>query len=81
MRERKQPKVKRRLLNERLELLEERTLPTTFTVSNLNDSGAGSLRQAIIDANTAAGADTIVFNTVALTGPGPITAKECVCGT
>jgi hypothetical protein len=34
----------------------------TFTVTNTNDSGAGSLRQAIIDANTAAGADTIAFN-------------------
>ena len=33
----------------------------TFTVTNLNDSGAGSLRQAVIDANAAAGADTINF--------------------
>ena len=33
----------------------------TFTVTNTSDSGAGSLRQAVIDANTAAGADTIVF--------------------
>jgi parallel beta-helix repeat protein len=33
----------------------------TFTVTNLNDAGAGSLRQAILDANTAAGADTITF--------------------
>lgn len=33
-----------------------------FTVSNLNDSGAGSLRQAIDDANTAVGADTITFS-------------------
>ncbi|MBX3531075.1 MAG: right-handed parallel beta-helix repeat-containing protein, partial [Rhizobiaceae bacterium] len=33
-----------------------------FTVSNTNDSGAGSLRQAVIDANTAAGADTIQFD-------------------
>jgi len=32
---------------------------TTFTVSNTNDSGAGSLRQAILDANEHAGADTI----------------------
>ena len=33
----------------------------TFTVTNLNDSGPGSLRQAILDANAAAGDDTIVF--------------------
>lgn len=33
----------------------------TFTVSNTNDSGAGSLRQAIIEANNNAGADTIEF--------------------
>ena len=34
----------------------------TFTVTNTNDSGAGSLRQAILDANANAGADLIVFN-------------------
>lgn len=34
----------------------------TFTVTNTNDSGAGSLRQAITDANNNAGADTINFN-------------------
>jgi hypothetical protein len=34
----------------------------TFTVTNTNDSGAGSLRQAILDANGAAGADTVEFN-------------------
>jgi len=33
----------------------------TLTVTNLNDSGAGSLRQAVIDANAAAGADAITF--------------------
>jgi predicted outer membrane repeat protein len=33
-----------------------------FAVTNINDAGAGSLRQAIIDANGAAGADTITFN-------------------
>jgi hypothetical protein len=34
---------------------------STFTVLNTNDSGPGSLRQAILDANGAAGADTIAF--------------------
>jgi len=34
----------------------------TFTVTNTNDSGPGSLRQAILDANATAGADTIAFN-------------------
>ena len=33
----------------------------TFTVTNTNDAGAGSFRQAIIDANIAAGADWILF--------------------
>jgi hypothetical protein len=37
-------------------------LLATFTVTNVNDSGAGSLRQAILDANALAGADTITFN-------------------
>ncbi len=37
-------------------------LLATYTVTNTNDSGAGSLRQAIIDANANAGTDTIVFN-------------------
>ena len=45
-----------------LERLEERRLLATFTVQNVNDSGAGSFRQAILDANTTAGADTIAFN-------------------
>ncbi len=35
---------------------------TTFTVTNTSDSGAGSLRQAITDANANAGADTVDFN-------------------
>ncbi|MCW5623605.1 MAG: DUF4347 domain-containing protein, partial [Burkholderiales bacterium] len=32
-----------------------------YTVTNTNDSGAGSLRQAILDANASAGLDTISF--------------------
>jgi len=34
----------------------------TFTVTNLDDAGPGSLRQAILDANSSAGADTITFS-------------------
>lgn len=33
-----------------------------YTVSNSNDTGAGSLRQAITDANGSAGRDTIIFD-------------------
>jgi hypothetical protein len=45
----------------------------TFTVSSLADSGAGSLRDAIAQANTAPGADTVQFEpgltgTIALAG-------------
>jgi parallel beta-helix repeat protein len=38
------------------------TVQSCLTVVNTNDSGLGSLRQAIICANAAAGADTISFN-------------------
>ncbi len=34
----------------------------TFTVTNTNNTGVGSLRQAILDATAAAGSDTIVFD-------------------
>jgi hypothetical protein len=33
----------------------------TFTVTNLNDDGAGSLRQAILDANASPGLDQVLF--------------------
>jgi hypothetical protein len=33
----------------------------TFTVDNLDDAGAGSLRQAVLDANAAGGPDDIAF--------------------
>lgn len=44
----------------RCELLEDRTTPAvqTFTVANLNDTGAGSLRAAITSANGVAAPDT-----------------------
>ena len=37
-------------------------MAATFTVTTTADSGAGSLRQAILDANANAGLDTIAFN-------------------
>ncbi|MEM7221161.1 MAG: DUF4347 domain-containing protein, partial [Pseudomonadota bacterium] len=46
----------------------------TFDVSNLNDSGAGSLRQAIANANSASGSHTITFSvagTISLTSALP----------
>jgi hypothetical protein len=49
----------------RLETLEDRLAPATFTVTNTDDSGTGSLRQAITDANNTAntgGPDEIRFN-------------------
>lgn len=42
----------------------------TFTVTNTNDSGAGSFRRAIEDANNTPGADTINFD---IPGAGPHT--------
>ena len=38
------------------------TALAAITVTNTNDTGAGSLRQAIIEANTTPGLDSIVFN-------------------
>ncbi len=55
------PPAQRRSFVPRLDMLEDRTLPSTFTVLNLLDSGAGSLRSAIEAANTNPGADDIRF--------------------
>ncbi len=43
-----------------------------FTVTNTNDAGAGSLRQAILDANANPGTDLIAFN---IPGAGPHTIQ------
>ena len=46
----------------------------TYTVTNINDSGAGSFRQAILDANANSGADFIDFSvtgTIALSTDFP----------
>ena len=52
------------------------SLAATFTVTNTNDAGPGSLRQAVLDANALSGADEILFDssvtgTLALTS-GPL---------
>ncbi len=39
-----------------------KSILATFSVTNTDDSGAGSLRQAILDANANPGTDTITFN-------------------
>jgi hypothetical protein len=46
---------------------EGRRLLVTFTVTNTDDSGLGSLRQAILDASAATGPHTIAFD---IPGPG-----------
>ena len=51
-----------RTLRPMIEVMEDRVLLATFTVTNNADSGPGSLRQAILNANTAPGKDTINFN-------------------
>src|SRR4051812_2959067 len=46
----------------RFDWLEDRTLLAAFVVSNTDDSGPGSLRQAILDANADTGSDVIDFD-------------------
>jgi hypothetical protein len=56
------PSSRRRLI---LETLEDRTVPAVFLVTNTADVGAGSFRQAILDANASpnvGGPDVINFN-------------------
>jgi hypothetical protein len=43
-------------------MIARRAIAATFTVTNTNDSGNGSLRTAIDDANANPGADSINFN-------------------
>jgi hypothetical protein len=54
----------------------------TFNVTNLNDSGAGSLRQATLDASASAGADVVTFQpgltgTITLT-TGPLLIDDAL---
>ena len=58
-------------------------LANTYTVTNTADSGAGSLRQAVLDANAQAGADLVTFSipngpfVIVLTS-APITVTDVV---
>ena len=66
-------------------MLEDRKVPAVLTVTTTADSGAGSLRQAILDANdttTNPGQNTIHFNiatsgsqTINLSSPLPFLAN------
>ncbi len=55
------------------DLMEDRTLLSTFLVSNTDDGGTGSLRQAIVDANAHQGANAITFDPTAFATPQTIT--------
>jgi uncharacterized repeat protein (TIGR01451 family) len=63
----KRARARRTSLPVRLEPLESRQLLASFTVTNVSDTGPGSLRQAIIDSNAAPGAT----NTISFAIPGP----------
>ena len=70
-----------------MQLLETRQLMAVYTVTNTADSGPGSLRQAIADAN-GAGSDTIDFDATVFStpqtidmGPGAFTLTDTVTTT
>ncbi len=52
----------------------------TFTVTNILDTGPGSLRRAVFDANNAAGDDNIVFDTSLERATINLTTGEIVIG-
>ncbi|QEH36148.1 hypothetical protein OJF2_47080 [Aquisphaera giovannonii] len=62
----------RRHVGRAVEVLEDRRLLSTFTVTNRHNSGDGSLRWAIVSSNSSPGADTIRFGvsgTIRVGGP------------
>jgi hypothetical protein len=50
----------------------------TFTVTNTNNSGPGSLRQALTDSNNTAGSDTIVFDPAVFSTPQTIQLANAI---
>src|SRR6476659_7017666 len=53
--------------------LESRITPADFTVLNAANAGAGSLRQAVLDANAQPGADNILFDPAFFNAANPRT--------
>jgi len=73
----KEAPLKRFLVSSILVLAASTLAGATFTVTNTSNSGAGSLRQAILDANGNVGLDTISFN---ITGSGLHTIQPLSSG-
>jgi titin len=72
-------RAERRFVRPQVVPLEDRLLPSVYLVTNTNNDGAGSLRQAILDANVNPGYDTIEFDLepdiyIVLTSPLPTIA-------
>ena len=63
-----------------IEPLEARIAPATFIVTTVADTGPGSLRQAILDANAAIGADTITFSISGTSIIKPLTHLPAIVG-
>ncbi len=63
------PGLRSSRLRPRLEWMEDRTLLSTFLVANTNNSGPGSLRQAILDSNQAPGGPNTIDFGIQGTGP------------
>ena len=78
-RSRRDARATRRLQERRrrfaVEPLEGRQMLSALTVTNTNDSGAGSLRQAIISSNAAKGPNAINFN---IPGSGVQSIRRCI---
>jgi hypothetical protein len=62
-----------------IEHFEERHMLSTLVVTTANDSGAGSLREALLLSNALPGSDTIQFQ-IASTGPHTITLQSPLPG-
>jgi hypothetical protein len=62
-------------------LCSQKSFSATFMVTNNADAGAGTLRQAIINANAAAGPDTIYFNFASATTITLAACQQPITGT